>query len=159
MSFNGVPCNDQCHNPCEVTCPQPIVNSSNQPCVVSCGDSRVVIYPPPVVVTFPGPILSTCPQDSIVGSSAPSGSRISGSVSVISSTPGVTGCSKPYAESIFVRSEPQYTPKYSYTYSSPWIHPGKKSGSGHYRSSYVQKECPRDEEQQKHEKQDSEQCS
>uniref|UniRef100_A0A674JZ88 Keratin n=1 Tax=Terrapene triunguis TaxID=2587831 RepID=A0A674JZ88_9SAUR len=91
MSFNGVPCNDWCHNPCEVTCPQPIVNSSNQPCVVSCGDSRVVIYPPPVVVTFPGPILSTCPQDSIVGSSAPSGSRISGSASVISSTPGVTG--------------------------------------------------------------------
>uniref|UniRef100_A0A452GJG9 Keratin n=1 Tax=Gopherus agassizii TaxID=38772 RepID=A0A452GJG9_9SAUR len=88
MSFNGVPCNDQCHNPCEVTCPQPIVNSSNQPCVVSCGDSRVVFYPPPVVETFPGPILSTCPQDSIVGSSAPSGSRISGSVSMISSTPG-----------------------------------------------------------------------
>ncbi|KFW66231.1 Feather keratin 4, partial [Pygoscelis adeliae] len=55
-----------------VTCPQPIANAWSQPCVTSCGDSRAVIYPPPVVMTFPGPILSSCPQDSIVGSSAPS---------------------------------------------------------------------------------------
>ncbi|XP_074708960.1 feather keratin B-4-like [Strix uralensis] len=63
----------RCLAPCEVACPQPIVNAWNQPCVTSCGDSRAVIYPPPVVMTFPGPILSSCPQESIVGSSAPSG--------------------------------------------------------------------------------------
>ncbi|NXJ86235.1 KRFJ protein, partial [Trogon melanurus] len=62
----------RCLAPCEVTCPQPIANAWNQPCVTSCGDSRAVIYPPPVVMTFPGPILSSCPQESVVGSSAPS---------------------------------------------------------------------------------------
>ncbi|XP_051497112.1 scale keratin-like [Apus apus] len=61
-----------CFPPCEVTCPQPIASAWNQPCVTSCGDSRAVIYPPPVVMTFPGPILSSCPQESFVGSSAPS---------------------------------------------------------------------------------------
>lgn len=64
-------CNYQCYAPCEVTCPQPIANAWNEPCVTSCGDSRAVIYPPPVVITFPGPILSSCPQESVVGSSAP----------------------------------------------------------------------------------------
>ncbi|NXF12866.1 KRFJ protein, partial [Smithornis capensis] len=54
-----------------VTCPQPWADAWNQPCVTSCGDSRAVIYPPPVVITFPGPILSSCPQESVVGSSAP----------------------------------------------------------------------------------------
>ncbi|NXG39535.1 KRFA protein, partial [Dromaius novaehollandiae] len=63
----------RCLAPCEVTCPRPIANAWSQPCVTSCGDSRAVIYPPPVVVTFPGPILSSCPQESVVGSSAPSG--------------------------------------------------------------------------------------
>ncbi|NXN13043.1 KRFA protein, partial [Indicator maculatus] len=52
-------------------CPQPLTSSWNQPCVTSCGDSRAVLYPPPVVITFPGPILSSCPQESVVGSSAP----------------------------------------------------------------------------------------
>ncbi|NXY45907.1 KRFJ protein, partial [Ceuthmochares aereus] len=60
-----------CSTPCEVTCPQPIADAWNEPCVTSCGDSRAVVYPPPVVITFPGPILSSCPQESIVGSSAP----------------------------------------------------------------------------------------
>ncbi|KFV96836.1 Beta-keratin-related protein, partial [Eurypyga helias] len=60
-----------CSTPCEVTCPQPVTNAWNETCVTSCGDSRAVVYPPPVVVTFPGPILSSCPQESIVGSSAP----------------------------------------------------------------------------------------
>ncbi|NWU87127.1 KRFJ protein, partial [Onychorhynchus coronatus] len=55
-----------------VSCPQPIADAWNEPCVTFCGDSRAVIYPPPVVVTFPGPILSSCPQESVVGSSAPS---------------------------------------------------------------------------------------
>lgn len=63
-----------CSSPCEVSCPQPYADAWNQPCVTSCGDSRAVVYPPPVVITFPGPILSSCPQESIVGSSAPSGS-------------------------------------------------------------------------------------
>ncbi|NXU52392.1 KRFJ protein, partial [Turnix velox] len=58
-------------SPCEVTCPQPCANAWSQPCVTSCGDSRAVVCPPPVVITFPGPILSTCPQQSIVGNSAP----------------------------------------------------------------------------------------
>ncbi|NXI89623.1 KRFJ protein, partial [Psophia crepitans] len=62
----------RCLAPCEVTCLQPTANAWSQPCVTSCGDSRAVIYPPPVVMTFPGPILSSCPQESIVGSSAPS---------------------------------------------------------------------------------------
>ncbi|NXF12863.1 KRFJ protein, partial [Smithornis capensis] len=64
----------RCLSPCEVTCPQPLASAWNQPCVTSCGDSRAVIQPPPVVITFPGPILSSCPQESIVGSSAPAGS-------------------------------------------------------------------------------------
>ncbi|NXF12856.1 KRFJ protein, partial [Smithornis capensis] len=63
----------RCSAPCEVTCPQPLASAWNQPCVTSCGDSRAVIQPPPVVITFPGPILSSCPQESIVGSSAPLG--------------------------------------------------------------------------------------
>ncbi|NWH64264.1 KRFA protein, partial [Geococcyx californianus] len=63
----------RCLPACPVTCPQPIANAWSQPCVTSCGDSRAVIYPPPVVMTFPGPILSSCPQESCVGSSAPSG--------------------------------------------------------------------------------------
>ncbi|NWW24377.1 KRFA protein, partial [Falcunculus frontatus] len=58
---------------CEVSCPQPLANAWSQPCVTSCGDSRAVVHPPPVVITFPGPILSSCPQESIVGSSFPSG--------------------------------------------------------------------------------------
>ncbi|NWV99462.1 KRFA protein, partial [Machaerirhynchus nigripectus] len=58
---------------CEVSCPQPLAGAWNQPCVTSCGDSRAVVYPPPVVITFPGPILSSCPQESVVGSSFPSG--------------------------------------------------------------------------------------
>ncbi|NXH12662.1 KRFJ protein, partial [Bucco capensis] len=56
---------------CEVTCPQPIANAWNEPCITSCADSRAIIYPPPVLITFPGPILSSCPQESVVGSSAP----------------------------------------------------------------------------------------
>ncbi|NWR50371.1 KRSC protein, partial [Regulus satrapa] len=62
----------RCLAPCEVSCPQPYADAWSQPCVTSCGDSRAVIHPPPVVITFPGPILSSCPQESIVGSSAPS---------------------------------------------------------------------------------------
>ncbi|NWT08004.1 KRSC protein, partial [Vireo altiloquus] len=58
---------------CEVSCPQPLTSAWSQPCVTSCGDSRAVVYPPPVVITFPGPILSSCPQESIVGTSFPSG--------------------------------------------------------------------------------------
>ncbi|NXW51504.1 KRFA protein, partial [Nyctiprogne leucopyga] len=58
---------------CDVSCPTPYANTCNQPCVTSCGDSRAVIYPPPVSIIFPGPILSTCPQESIVGTSAPLG--------------------------------------------------------------------------------------
>ncbi|NWV17453.1 KRFA protein, partial [Origma solitaria] len=58
---------------CSVSCPQPLASAWSQPCVTSCGDSRAVIQPPPVVITFPGPILSSCPQESIVGSSFPSG--------------------------------------------------------------------------------------
>ncbi|NXC38713.1 KRFA protein, partial [Penelope pileata] len=58
---------------CEVSCPQPYADACSQPCVTSCGDSRAIVYPPPVVITFPGPILSSCPQESIVGSSAPLG--------------------------------------------------------------------------------------
>ncbi|NXE99211.1 KRFJ protein, partial [Menura novaehollandiae] len=54
-----------------VSCPQPQADTWSQPCVTSCGDSRAVIYPPPVLVTFPGPVLSSCPQESVVGSSAP----------------------------------------------------------------------------------------
>uniref|UniRef100_A0A8B9I543 Keratin n=1 Tax=Anser brachyrhynchus TaxID=132585 RepID=A0A8B9I543_9AVES len=73
MSFYGQMISSRCLAPCEVTCPQPMVNACSQPCVTSCGDSRAVIYPPPVVMTFPGPILSSCPQESIVGSSAPAG--------------------------------------------------------------------------------------
>ncbi|NXH12661.1 KRFJ protein, partial [Bucco capensis] len=57
--------------PCEVTCPQPYADAWSQPCVTSCGDSRAVVYPPPVAIVFPGPILSSCPQESIVGTSAP----------------------------------------------------------------------------------------
>ncbi|NXA58089.1 KRFJ protein, partial [Mohoua ochrocephala] len=64
----------RCLAPCGISCPQPLASTWNQPCVTSCGDSRAVIYPPPVVMTFPGPILSSCPQESVVGSSAPSGS-------------------------------------------------------------------------------------
>ncbi|NXG00527.1 KRFA protein, partial [Sakesphorus luctuosus] len=62
---------------CEVTCPQPFANAWSQPCVTSCGDSRAVVYPPPVSIVFPGPILSSCPQESIVGSSAPMGMGVS----------------------------------------------------------------------------------
>ncbi|NWY28618.1 KRFJ protein, partial [Pheucticus melanocephalus] len=60
-------------SPCEVSCPQPYADAWSQPCVTSCGDSQAVVYPPPVVITFPGPILSSCPQESIVGTSFPSG--------------------------------------------------------------------------------------
>ncbi|NWV65019.1 KRFA protein, partial [Malurus elegans] len=63
----------RCLAPCGISCPQPYANAWNEPCVTSCGDSRAVVCPPPVVITFPGPILSTCPQESCVGSSAPSG--------------------------------------------------------------------------------------
>ncbi|NXD46103.1 KRSC protein, partial [Copsychus sechellarum] len=62
----------RCLAPCGISCPQPVASTWNEPCVTSCGDSRAVIYPPPVVMTFPGPILSSCPQESVVGSSAPS---------------------------------------------------------------------------------------
>ncbi|NWS34286.1 KRSC protein, partial [Polioptila caerulea] len=57
---------------CGISCPQPVASAWNQPCVTSCGDSQALIHPPPVLVTFPGPILSSCPQQSLVGSSAPS---------------------------------------------------------------------------------------
>ncbi|NWV12827.1 KRFJ protein, partial [Ptilonorhynchus violaceus] len=60
-----------------VSCPQPVASAWSQPCVTSCGDSRAVIHPPPVVITFPGPILSSCPQESVVGSSAPAALGIS----------------------------------------------------------------------------------
>ncbi|NWU71930.1 KRFA protein, partial [Pterocles burchelli] len=77
----------RCLTPCEVTCPQPIANAWSQPCVTSCGDSRAVIYPPPVVMTFPGPILSSCPQESFVGSSAPSSAgRLYGSMGSLGSS-------------------------------------------------------------------------
>ncbi|XP_009641023.1 feather keratin 4-like [Egretta garzetta] len=72
MSSYSRTISSRCLAPCNVTCPQPIADAWSQPCATSCGDSRAVIYPPPVVVTFPGPILSSCPQESIVGSSAPS---------------------------------------------------------------------------------------
>ncbi|XP_065516172.1 scale keratin-like isoform X2 [Lathamus discolor] len=72
MSFNGQVCNYGSYSPCDVSCPPPYANAwSNQPCVTSCGDSRAVVYPPPVAIVFPGPILSSCPQESIVGTSAP----------------------------------------------------------------------------------------
>ncbi|XP_040546811.1 feather beta keratin-like [Gallus gallus] len=73
MSFWSQQLSSRCLPPCEVTCPQPYADACSQPCVTSCGDSRAVVYPPPVVITFPGPILSSCPQESIVGSSAPLG--------------------------------------------------------------------------------------
>ncbi|NWW48809.1 KRFJ protein, partial [Pedionomus torquatus] len=74
----------RCLAPCEVTCPQPTANAWSQPCVTSCGNSRAMIHPPPVVITFPGPVLSSCPQESIVGSSAPSTlGRVVGSVSSV----------------------------------------------------------------------------
>ncbi|NWX93073.1 KRFA protein, partial [Nothoprocta ornata] len=65
-------CSSSSVTPCRVSCPQPLADTWNEPCVTSCGDSRAVVYPPPVVITFPGPILSSCPQQSVVGSSAPS---------------------------------------------------------------------------------------
>ncbi|NXO81537.1 KRFJ protein, partial [Sitta europaea] len=68
----------RCLAPCGISCPQPFADACSQPCVTSCGDSRAVVYPPPVVITFPGPILSSCPQESIVGSSAPSAFLASG---------------------------------------------------------------------------------
>lgn len=71
MSFWSQQLSSRCLPPCEVTCPQPYADACSQPCVTSCGDSRAVVYPPPVVITFPGPILSSCPQESIVGTSAP----------------------------------------------------------------------------------------
>ncbi|XP_021232444.1 feather keratin B-4-like [Numida meleagris] len=72
MAFYRQPCdNSRPLLPCEVSCPQPYADACSQPCVTSCGDSRAIVYPPPVVITFPGPILSSCPQESIVGSSAP----------------------------------------------------------------------------------------
>uniref|UniRef100_A0A8D0FJ93 Keratin n=1 Tax=Strix occidentalis caurina TaxID=311401 RepID=A0A8D0FJ93_STROC len=71
MSSGGQLMSSRCSSPCEVTCPEPYANAWSQPCVTSCGDSRAVVYPPPVVITFPGPILSSCPQESIVGTSAP----------------------------------------------------------------------------------------
>ncbi|NXT49858.1 KRFJ protein, partial [Pluvianellus socialis] len=58
-------------SPCEASCPAPYANAWSQPCITSCGDSRAVVYPPPVTIVFPGPILSSCPQESIVGASAP----------------------------------------------------------------------------------------
>ena len=74
MAFYRQPCNyGRPLLPCEVTCPQPYTNACSQPCITSCGDSRAIVCPPPVVITFPGPILSSCPQESIVGSSAPLG--------------------------------------------------------------------------------------
>ena len=72
MAFYRQPCNyGRPLLPCEVTCPQPYTNACSQPCITSCGDSRAIVCPPPVVITFPGPILSSCPQESIVGTSAP----------------------------------------------------------------------------------------
>ncbi|NXJ71639.1 KRFJ protein, partial [Rostratula benghalensis] len=71
MSSYRQVCNYGSYSPCEVTCPQPYANAWSQPCVTSCGDSRAVVYPPPVAIVFPGPILSSCPQESIVGTSAP----------------------------------------------------------------------------------------
>ncbi|RMB90630.1 hypothetical protein DUI87_32894 [Hirundo rustica rustica] len=80
----------RCLAPCAVSCPEPLACAWSQPCVTSCGDSRAVIHPPPVVVTFPGPILSSCPQESVVGSSAPSGSFL-GSGNFLGSA-GSYGC-------------------------------------------------------------------
>ncbi|NWU98875.1 KRFJ protein, partial [Upupa epops] len=54
-----------------IACPQPTADTWNEPCVTSCSESRVHVYPPPVVIIFPGPILSSCPQESVIGSSAP----------------------------------------------------------------------------------------
>uniref|UniRef100_A0A669QKI7 Keratin n=1 Tax=Phasianus colchicus TaxID=9054 RepID=A0A669QKI7_PHACC len=71
MSSGGQMLSSRCSAPCEVTCPQPYADACSQPCITSCGDSRAIVYPPPVVITFPGPILSSCPQESIVGTSAP----------------------------------------------------------------------------------------
>ncbi|NXI55687.1 KRFA protein, partial [Chloroceryle aenea] len=71
MSSYRQSCTYGSYSPCEVTCPQPYADAWNQPCVTSCGDSRAVVYPPPVAIVFPGPILSSCPQESIVGTSAP----------------------------------------------------------------------------------------
>ncbi|XP_031462170.1 feather keratin 4-like [Phasianus colchicus] len=72
MAFYRQPCDySRPLLPCEVTCPQPYADACSQPCITSCGDSRAIVYPPPVVITFPGPILSSCPQESIVGTSAP----------------------------------------------------------------------------------------
>ncbi|NXG77332.1 KRFA protein, partial [Baryphthengus martii] len=71
MSSYRQSCTYGSYSPCEVTCPQPYAGAWNQPCVTSCGDSRAVVYPPPVAIVFPGPILSSCPQESIVGTSAP----------------------------------------------------------------------------------------
>ncbi|NWH97652.1 KRSC protein, partial [Tichodroma muraria] len=62
----------RCLAPCGISCPQPLASAWSQPCVTSCGDSQALIHPPPVLVTFPGPILGSCPQESVVGSSAPS---------------------------------------------------------------------------------------
>jgi len=62
--------NQLCRQPWPICC-EPCVGAWNEPCIKSCDDSRAVVYPPPVVVTFPGPILSSCPQESVVGSSAP----------------------------------------------------------------------------------------
>uniref|UniRef100_A0A8C3JEZ4 Keratin n=1 Tax=Calidris pygmaea TaxID=425635 RepID=A0A8C3JEZ4_9CHAR len=73
MSSYKQACTSGSYSPCDTSCPQPITKSWSQPCVTSCGDSRAVVYPPPVVITFPGPIISSCPQESVVGSSAPLG--------------------------------------------------------------------------------------
>ncbi|XP_010141480.1 PREDICTED: feather keratin 4-like [Buceros rhinoceros silvestris] len=98
----------RCLAPCEVTCPQPIANAWNQPCVTSCGDSRAVIYPPPVVMTFPGPILSSCPQESVVGSSAPS------------STGNLFGSTS------FLGASGSYDSRSSYSYGRPYSSYGSR---------------------------------
>ncbi|TFJ96284.1 ABC transporter [Platysternon megacephalum] len=129
MSFNGPQTGAQGSLPCGVKCSEPYIVTVNEPCVVKCKDSQVIIYPPPVVVTFPGPILTTCPQESIVASSGPPDTGMAESAARISAAPGVTGSLGPHLDrcppSINIRHEPQYTPKYSYAYSSRWSHPGK----------------------------------
>ncbi|NXF79675.1 KRFJ protein, partial [Sclerurus mexicanus] len=103
MSFYRQMCPSSSFSPCEVSCPQPYADAWSQPCVTSCGDSRAVVYPPPVSIVFPGPILSSCPQESVVGSSAPLG--LGGSFGYGSSVGAQSSC-----ESLYGRySYPSYS--------------------------------------------------
>ncbi|NWI62170.1 KRFJ protein, partial [Todus mexicanus] len=82
----------RCMPLCEVTCPEPYsCSSSLGPCVATCGDSTAVVYPPPVVLTFPGVTMETCPQQSIVGTSLPQSSSISGGSYRMGGSRGMSG--------------------------------------------------------------------